>query len=339
MSKRTDTIRSLFTAPQVETLSDDNSHAALPRVSSGSVRSLKDSFSGVERENDDLRRQIESGALVIEVDPTLIDPSPVTDRFKDQDDASFEALKASIQQRGQEIPILIRDHPTAPGRYQSAYGHRRVRAARELGRPVRAVLRKLSDQDLVVAQGVENSAREDLSFIERAVFAMRLEDAGHERSIVQEALSIDRAEASKLLSVARSIPSDLIEAIGRAPKVGRGRWQSLSEAMKSSEAQKRAKGATESPGFSERESDARFLAVLSAASKVPSEEKSSASAAQTIIAPSGQQIARVQQAGRDLKVILNRETNAGFATFLVEQLPSLFETYVETRQSEDHREV
>lgn len=339
MSKRTDTIRSLFTAPQAETLSADNSHAALPRVSSGSVRSLKDSFSGVERENDDLRRQIESGALVIEVDPILIDPSPVTDRFKEQDDASFEALKASIQQRGQEIPILIRDHPTAPGRYQSAYGHRRVRAARELGRPVKAVLRKLSDQDLVVAQGVENSAREDLSFIERAVFAMRLEDAGHERSIVQEALSIDRAEASKLLSVARSIPSDLIEAIGRAPKVGRGRWQSLSEAMKSSEAQKRAKAATESPGFSERESDARFLAVLSAASKVADEDKSSASTAQAITAPSGQQIARVQHAGRELKVILNRATNAGFATFLVEQLPSLFETYVETRQSEDHREV
>lgn len=339
MSKRTDTIRSLFTAPQAETLSADNSHAALPRVSSGSVRSLKDSFSGVERENDDLRRQIESGALVIEVDPTLIDPSPVTDRFKDQDDASFEALKASIQQRGQEIPILIRDHPTAPGRYQSAYGHRRVRAARELGRPVKAVLRRLSDQDLVVAQGVENSAREDLSFIERAVFAMRLEDAGHERSIVKEALSIDRAEASKLLSVARSIPADLVAAIGRAPKVGRGRWQSLSEAMKSSEAQKRAKAATKSPGFSERESDARFLAVLSAASKIPDEDKSSASATQTIIAPSGQQIARVQQAGRKLKVILNRGTNAGFATFLVEQLPSLFETYVETRQSEDHREV
>ena len=276
---------------------------------------------------------------MIEVDPTLIDPSPVTDRFKDQDDASFEALKASIQQRGQEIPILIRDHPTAPGRYQSAYGHRRVRAARELGRPVKAVLRKLSDQDLVVAQGVENSAREDLSFIERAVFAMRLEDAGHERSIVQEALSIDRAEASKLVSVARSIPSDLIEAIGRAPKVGRGRWQSLSEAMKSSEAKKRAEAATESPGFSERESDARFLAVLSAASKIPNEDKGSASAAQTIIAPSGQQIARVHQAGNELKVILNRGTNAGFATFLVEQLPSLFETYVETRQSEDHREV
>lgn len=339
MSKRTDTIRSLFTAPQTETLSADNSHTASPRVSSGSVRSLKDSFSGFERENEDLRRQIESGALVIEVDPTLIDPSPVTDRFKDQDDASFEALKASIQQRGQEIPILIREHPTASGRYQSAYGHRRVRAARELGRPVKAVLRKLSDQDLVVAQGVENSAREDLSFIERAVFAMRLEDAGHERSIVQEALSIDRAEASKLLSVARSIPADLVAAIGRAPKVGRGRWQSLSDALKTSGAQERAKAATENPGFSERDSDARFLAVLSAVSRIPNEDKGSASAAQTIVARSGQQIARVQQAGRELKVILNRGTNAGFATFLVEQLPGLFETYVESRQPEDHREA
>ena len=54
MSKRTDTIKSLFTAPQSNTLSADNMPGALPRVSSGSVRSLKDSFSGVEKENEEL---------------------------------------------------------------------------------------------------------------------------------------------------------------------------------------------------------------------------------------------------------------------------------------------
>src|SRR5215216_5346652 len=129
MSKRTDTIRSLFTAPQGDTLSADNSHAALRRVTSGSVRSLKESFSDFERENEDLRLKIASGALIIHVDPALIDPSPVTDRFKDQNDPSFDALKASMQQRGQEVPILIREHPTSPGRYQSAYGHRGNRAA------------------------------------------------------------------------------------------------------------------------------------------------------------------------------------------------------------------
>ena len=339
MSKRTDTIRSLFTAPQVETLSADNSHAAVRRVTSGSVRSLKDSFSDFERENEDLRRKIASGALIIHVDPALIDPSPVTDRFKDQNDPSFDALKASMQQRGQEVPILIREHPTSPGRYQSAYGHRRIRAARELGRPVKAIIRELSDEDLVVAQGVENSARQDLTFIERAVFARRLEDTGHDRSVVQEALSIDRAEASKLVTVARSVPADLIEAIGRAPKVGRGRWQALSDALNRPGALKRAQGALEQPGFSAAASDARFLAVLSAATTEPDHNTDSKSGTQTIVAASGQAIARVQHVGQNLKVTINRGANAGFATFLVEQLPRLFESYVEIRRTEDRRGV
>jgi ParB family chromosome partitioning protein len=72
----------------------------------------------------------------------------------------------------------LRAHSTAPGRYQTAFGHRRVRAARVLARPVKAIVRTLSDDELIIAQGVENSAREDLSFIERAVFALRLENAG-----------------------------------------------------------------------------------------------------------------------------------------------------------------
>src|SRR5260370_28550469 len=105
---------------------------------------------------------ISSGAFVIEIDPSMIDPSPVVDRFDHAGGPSFEALKISIRQRGQEIPVLVRGHPAQPGRYQSAYGHRRVRAARELGRPVRAILRALSDEELAIAQCVENSAREDL---------------------------------------------------------------------------------------------------------------------------------------------------------------------------------
>ncbi|MGY4445478.1 plasmid partitioning protein RepB [Bradyrhizobium sp. i1.3.1] len=216
MSKRTDTIKSLFTAPQSSALSADNMPAALPRVSSGSVRSLKDSFSEVEKENEELRERIASGAVILEIDPSLVDPSPLADRFRDQDDSSFEALKQSIAQRGQEVPILVREHPEAKGRYQSAYGHRRVRATRELGISVKAILRSLSDEALVVAQGLENAPREDLSFIERASFAMHIEDAGHSRSVVQDALSVDRAEASKLLAVARSVPAEVIQAIGES---------------------------------------------------------------------------------------------------------------------------
>jgi ParB family transcriptional regulator, chromosome partitioning protein len=41
-----------------------------------------------------------------------------------------------------------------------------------------------SDLERVVAQGKENSERRDLSFIERAAFAIYLEQRGFERSVI-----------------------------------------------------------------------------------------------------------------------------------------------------------
>jgi ParB family chromosome partitioning protein len=337
MSKRTDSIRSMFSAPQREALSADNKSRALPRVSSGSVRSIRETFSGVERENEELRSQLASGQVAIELDPNVIDPSPLADRFTDQEVAPFEALKASISERGQEIPILVREHPEIAGRYQSAYGHRRVRAARELGIQVRAYVRTLTDEDLVVAQGIENSAREDLSFIERAFFAVRLEDRGFQRSLIQTALSVDRAEVSKLVSVARAVPADLIEAIGRAPKVGRGRWQALADAVKEQSALKRARSATQRENFVEQSTDVRFLTVLSAANKSNHVDAMTARP-RLISSRDGDEIARVALTDTHLKLTVSRISNEGFAAFVVDQLPDLFEAYAKTVTPEDDRE-
>jgi ParB family transcriptional regulator, chromosome partitioning protein len=44
-------------------------------------------------------------------------------------------------------------------------------ALRDLGQPVRALVRDFDDAALVMAQGQENGARRDLSFIEKANFA------------------------------------------------------------------------------------------------------------------------------------------------------------------------
>lgn len=324
MSKRTDIIRSMFTAPQPEPLSADNKPVARPKISPGSVRSVKDSLTGIERENDELRHALSGGAAVVEIHPALIDPSPVRDRFADDDEASLEILKASIAANGQEVPILVRQHPLSPERYQVAYGHRRVRALKELDRTVKAIVRQLSDRDLVVAQGIENSARQDLTFIERAVFAMHLEDAGHDRSVVQEALSVDRAETSKLISVARSMPADLISAIGRAPKVGRGRWQTLVDATKSPGSIQKIRAAIKTPGFAENDSDTRFLILLSATS---SEAENCKEQRRVIAAASGKQVAQVTQSKYELKISVNLTANAEFAAFLVDQLPGLFEMH------------
>lgn len=329
MSKRTDTIRGLFTAaPQASTLSADNkAPTPLARVSSGAVRSLKESFSEVERENEELRDKLISGATIIEIDAALVDPSPVSDRFRDDDTTSYELLKQSIAQSGQEVPILVRQHPSTPGRYQSAYGHRRVRAARELGIPVKAILKSLSDEALVVAQGLENAPREDLSFIERAIFAMRIEDAGHKRSIVQDALAVDRAEASKLIAVANAIPRDVIDAIGKAPKVGRGRWQSFADLLAEASAIERVRAAIRDAAFAERDSDSRFLAAFSAASQPSAKRGPRSPRPSSVLAADGQRIAQIHQADRELKVTIDKKVPASFADFLVEQLPNLFDAF------------
>ena len=67
------------------------------------------------------------------------------------------------------------------------------------------MVRQLSDRELVVAQGQENSARADLSFIERARFALHLEVAGYDRETIISALSVDKTTVSRLISVASQI--------------------------------------------------------------------------------------------------------------------------------------
>lgn len=326
MSKRTQSIRSMFAGQSEHAIDNDIKRPSLPRVSSGAVRTLKDTFSDVEKEYEVLRAKLASGQLAVEIDPSLIDPSPLADRFSEQDAVSFEALKTSIRERGQEIPVLVREHPSVTGRYQSAYGHRRIRAARALNIPVKAYVRTLTDEDLVVAQGVENSAREDLSFIERAVFAGRLEDAGFARALIQSALSVDRAEVSKLVAVARALPGELVDAIGRAPKIGRGRWQSLVDAIGNEAALKRVLAVATKPGFATRETDDRFMVAFAAATK--SEERPAAQfAPEVVTSGSGAEIGKVATTDKQWRLSIRRDRNDGFADYLTAKLPELFEAY------------
>ena len=169
------------------------------------------------------------GDHVVELDPALIDPSFIRDRLDDAKAAEFEAFQASIAEHGQQVPILVRPSSQTEGRYQVAYGHRRLEALQRLGRPVKAIVKHLTDEQLVVAQGRENLERRDLSFIERALFAARLEDHGFARSALTAALAVHKGNLSTMISVARSVPEELIVAIGPAPKVGRPRWEQLAE--------------------------------------------------------------------------------------------------------------
>ncbi|MBZ9798744.1 plasmid partitioning protein RepB [Mesorhizobium sp. ES1-4] len=178
----------------------------------------------------DIEKQLAQGQTIVELDPAFVDGSFIRDRLG-IDSVGLAELVSQIRDHGQQVPILVRPHPETNGRYQVAYGHRRLAAVRELRLRVRAVIRDLSDDQLVVSQGQENNARTNLSYIERALFAVRLEDRSFSREVIMAALNVDKAALSKMISVVREIPIGLIEAIGAAPEVGRRRWMEFAETL------------------------------------------------------------------------------------------------------------
>ncbi|WP_376711041.1 plasmid partitioning protein RepB [Pseudochrobactrum lubricantis] len=201
-------------------LSDDNSahdEVQVPEHASTAF-SHKGAIGAVSRSIQQLK-----SSSVSEIEPDLIDEPFVSDRLEESYE-SFAEFAAQIREHGQQVPILVRPHPDKEGRYQVAYGRRRLRAVKEAGKLVKATVKPLSDNELVVAQGQENNARQDLSYIEKALYALQLEGRGFKRDVIMSALAIDKAALSHLISTAERIPDDIIRGIGSAPKAGRDRW-------------------------------------------------------------------------------------------------------------------
>ncbi|MGO7206546.1 ParB N-terminal domain-containing protein, partial [Rhizobium ruizarguesonis] len=118
-----------------------------PHRPSGAVKAMNLSLGRLGEEAaaaKALRESLASGDKVLEIDPAAVEMSFIRDRIPVDKDAEFERLKQSIQESGQQVPILVRPDPARAGHYQAAYGHRRLRAAAEIGVPVKAVVRKLT---------------------------------------------------------------------------------------------------------------------------------------------------------------------------------------------------
>lgn len=188
-------------------------------------RAAKGAIGTVSRSIADLKSR-----SVLDLDPELILEGGLKDRLA-EDGEAHAALLASIRDYGQQVPVLVRPAPDQPGMYQIVYGRRRVAALRDLGQPVRALVRDLDDADLVLAQGQENAARRDLTFIEKVNFARQMQDAGYDRKAICAALHIDKTLISRMLTIADRVPVELIEAIGPAPAIGRDRWAALAKRL------------------------------------------------------------------------------------------------------------
>ncbi|WP_159731324.1 plasmid partitioning protein RepB [Methylosinus sp. Ce-a6] len=231
---------------------------ALDYALKGASRSILSSIDELAARADKLME----GETVVELDPDVVDVSFVRDRL-DVDDREFDELLAAIRERGQDSPILVRPNPSKPGRYMIVFGHRRARVAKILERKVRAVIKDLGDREHVVAQGQENSARANLSFIEKALFAAKLSQLRYDddNSTILTALAIDRSTLSKMLSVA-SLPQRVLEAIGPAKGIGRDRWYELKALLERPGSIDGALAAIEDTSFSGLPSDKRFNVIV-----------------------------------------------------------------------------
>ncbi len=262
-------------------------------------------------------RDLSSNA-VREIDPDLIEEDGPRDRLGISD-ADVADLAESLRQHGQQVPIMVRPLPGHPGRYRIVYGRRRLRALRLAGMPARALVRTLSDEQAVLAQGQENSQRLDPSFVEKALFATELADAGYSAEVITEALATDRPMLSRMTKVARAVPAGVIHHIGPAHGIGRRRWEELADLALLPELDLAMLVSDLPPG--DQASDARFMQVLAAAQAArrkatapATEEAPAPPALRPICLPDGTVIAELRDAPRSLT--LRFGADPGFADWL-----------------------
>lgn len=309
-------------APKAEKAKSASPH--LLKVAAG-VRQLHEKSELAER-------MLKEGELMVEIEPDMVLPSPVPDRFEGAyDDEKIAEIVESMRERGQIVPGLVRPAPAKPGHFQIVYGRRRLAAARKLDIKFKAVVRELSDDEAVILQGEENSAREDLSFIEKCSFALAQEQAGFRRDVICASLSTGKSHVSEMIKIASAVPRDILLKIGAAPGIGRGRWEELAHRFSVDKNPARAADFVGKGRFLEADSDTRFNLLLSFLNSAPpaGEQKSARPKAFTRTwAPNGGSVtATAKEDGKAFILALKNEDGPRFGAFIIDHLDSLYEAF------------
>lgn len=277
-------------------------------------------------------KRLVSGETIVSLDPNLVDASFVSDRVQ-EDEAEFALLRDGLSKDGQLQPILVRPHPSGRGRYMIVFGHRRTRAARELGIPVKAVVRDIEEIAHIIAQGQENSRRADLSFIEKALFARKLQAMGQSKETIKSALSIDDTLLSRMTSVLEVIPGPVIEALGAAKSVGRDRWEELKKLLAHPKAAQRALELVASREVLAEEGAARFAALGAALKHVRAKPSRPSVKSKSWSAADKRVTASFRNTGKAFSLSLASSDAGEFGQFLSSRLDELYRAFRDARST------
>ncbi len=148
----------------------------------------------------------------VEIPLAEILPSPFQPR-KRFDDQKLDELTASIRAHGILSPVIVRQ---TSGGYELVAGERRLRAAKRAGlERIPAVVREVSNAEMLELALIENLQREDLNPIEEAeVYRRLIEEFYLTQEELAQRVGRDRTSitnAVRLLKLPPEIRQDLIE--------------------------------------------------------------------------------------------------------------------------------
>jgi len=158
-----------------------------------------------------LEEQEEGDLPVRDIDLRRVRPNPFQPR-REFDSAALAELQASIRENGLLQPLVVR---VASDGFELVAGERRFRALSGLKRQTApAVVRELSDEQMLLLALVENLQREELNAIEEAIAYQQLIDGfGLTQSQVANRVGRNRSTVANSLRLL-TLPQDVQNMVG-----------------------------------------------------------------------------------------------------------------------------
>uniref|UniRef100_A0A7C4YD08 ParB/RepB/Spo0J family partition protein n=1 Tax=candidate division WOR-3 bacterium TaxID=2052148 RepID=A0A7C4YD08_UNCW3 len=127
------------------------------------------------------------------------------------DEESLKELTASIKEKGVLQPVLVRRNGE---NYELVYGHRRFEAAKRAGlNEIPAIVKELSDREVIEIAIIENIQREDLNPIDEAIAYKKLiEEFGLSHEEIAERVGKNRSTISNKLRLL-NLPQKVQDAL------------------------------------------------------------------------------------------------------------------------------
>ncbi|MFO1141238.1 MAG: ParB/RepB/Spo0J family partition protein [Amaricoccus sp.] len=192
----------------------------------GLGRGLSALLADVSTNVEPLPRRTPAAAPSDEVPIDRIRPNPAQPR-REFDQRELEELAASIREKGVIQPLILRRHPVEPDRFEIVAGERRWRAAQMASvHALPAVVRELSDAEMLEVAIIENVQRADLNPLEEAQgYRQLMESFGHTQERLSEALGKSRSHIANLLRLL-TLPEAVLDLV-RAGKLTAGHARAL----------------------------------------------------------------------------------------------------------------